>query len=369
VAEPRADDAGLHVRLRQDAPIPLDVEFSCAPGQLTALFGPSGSGKTTILRAIAGLYTPRETLVRCAGRTWCDTAGGVNVPTHARSVGFVFQDYALFPHMTVREQLMAAMGDQPRESRAPRADELIATVHLTGLGDRRPAALSGGQQQRVAIARALARDPDVLLLDEPFASVDRSLRDALHHELAALKASLRIPIVLVTHDFDDVTRLASDLVMLDGGRISAAGTVPALTADNALPGVSRWREPAVVLDAEVIARDDARELSLVRAGTLTLQLPALAVADGARVRLEIPAREIILASERPVGLSLHNVVEAQVQAVQPVPEAPGQRLVALLAGDVRLLALVTADAVRRLALEPGRPVLALIKAVSVDVFA
>ncbi|MGQ0836544.1 MAG: molybdenum ABC transporter ATP-binding protein, partial [Gammaproteobacteria bacterium] len=325
------DDAaggGLRVRLRQIAPIPLDLEFTCASGALTALFGPSGSGKTTVLRSIAGLHTPFEASIRCAGETWCDTATARSVPAHRRSVGFVFQDYALFPHMTVREQLLAAMAHLPDGRRAGRLERLLALAHLSGLEERRPAALSGGQQQRVAIARALARDPAVLLLDEPFASVDRALRDALHREFLAVRRELRIPIVLVTHDFEDVTRLASDLIVLEHGRAVASGTVSALTAANALPGIAAWREPGVALDAAVVAHDPSRALSTVRAGELSLLVPAIDARIGAQVRVQIPAREVILATSRPAGLSLHNAVDAGVLAVEAAAH-PGLAVIRL----------------------------------------
>ncbi|HKZ73051.1 MAG TPA: ATP-binding cassette domain-containing protein, partial [Steroidobacteraceae bacterium] len=144
----------LYVRLSQVAPIPLDVELTCAPGELVALFGPSGSGKTTVVRAIAGLYAPAHALVRCGDATWSDSERGLRLPPQRRAVGVVFQDYALFPHMTVRAQLLAAMDHVPREARAARLTQLIALARLDGFADRRPAALSGGQQQRAAIARA-----------------------------------------------------------------------------------------------------------------------------------------------------------------------------------------------------------------------
>jgi molybdate transport system ATP-binding protein len=359
---------GLRVRLRQAAPIPLDVEFECAPGGITALFGPSGSGKTTILRAIAGLTRAADATVECDGEVWTDTARQVDRPPRQRSVGFVFQDYALFPHLDVRQHVLLAMGHVPARERAARADALMARVHLEGLEARRPTELSGGQQQRVAIARALARDPAVLLFDEPFASVDRALRDVLHRELAQLRDALRIPTVLVTHDFDDVARLATNLVMLERGRIVASGAVTALTAANDLPGVSAWREPAVVLDGIIERHDVERELSWIRSGELLLQVPITSPHAGAAIRLQIPGREVILADRRPEGLSLHNSVEARVVAVDPAP-APGLAVVRLAVGTTPLLAVVTRDAVRNLGLAPGRGALALIKAVSVDAFA
>jgi molybdate transport system ATP-binding protein len=361
------EGAELYVRLRQAAPIPLDIEFVCAPGSLTALFGPSGSGKTTILRSIAGLYAPAEAQIRCAGETWLHTGKVPSVPPHRRSVGLVFQDYALFPHMTVREQLVAAMGHLPRHARRARADQLIQSVHLQGLENRRPGALSGGQQQRAAIGRALARDPAVLLLDEPFASVDRAVRDVLHRELASLRRQLRIPMILVTHDFEDVMRLATDLILLENGCVTASGTVAALSASNNLPGVATYREPGVVFDGVTISHDASRLLSTVRSGALTLRLPLLHVEPDSPIRLQIPAREVILATQRPEGISLHNAVNARVVRVD-IPDASGQTLVHLEVDGTPLLALVTADAVRNLALTPSRCVLALIKAVSVEAF-
>src|SRR5690606_1574196 len=151
----------LSVELRQVQPIPLDIAFACAPGELTALFGPSGSGKTTVLRAIAGLHRPANGKVRSSPDTWLDTGRGICLPPERRSVGFVFQDFALFPHRSARQNLAAAMGHLPVQDRARRADELLDLLQLRPLADRRPARLSGGQQQRVAIGRALAREPRV----------------------------------------------------------------------------------------------------------------------------------------------------------------------------------------------------------------
>jgi molybdate transport system ATP-binding protein len=255
----------------------------------------------------------------------------------------------------------------PAVGRASRLEQLIALAHLSGLEDRRPATLSGGQQQRVAIARALARDPAVLLLDEPFASVDRSLRDALHREFLELRRELAIPIVLVTHDFDDVTRLASDLVILEHGRVVASGSVAVLTASNALPAIAPWREPAVAIDGWVRGHDAARWLSTVEADGVQLVVPSVQAAVGSRVRLLIGAREVILAGARPEGLSLHNVVEATVRGVEAAA-SPGLALVRLAAGRAQLLALVTSDAVHNLDIRPERRLFALIKSVAIEAF-
>lgn len=218
-----AERRGLHVRLKQVGPIRLDVEFFCGEGELLALVGPSGAGKSTTLRAIAGLYRPREGSVTCDGSTWLETSRGLDLPPHRRRVGLVFQSYALFPHMTALGNVTAAMGHRPAGERAARGRELLALVHLEGLEQRRPADLSGGQQQRVAMARALAREPAVLLLDEPFSAVDRRTRRKLHTELAELRRAVRIPIVLVTHDIDEAAGLADRMCVIDCGETLQTG--------------------------------------------------------------------------------------------------------------------------------------------------
>ena len=225
-----AEPGGLHVHLRQAGPIPLAVEFSCEQGELLALIGLSGSGKTTTLRAIAGLYRPREALVRCNGAIWLDTKHGLDLPPHRRPVGLVFQTYALFPHMTALGNVVAALGHRPSNERRDRARELLSLVHLAGFERRRPAALSGGQQQRVAVARALAREPAVLLLDEPFSAVDRPTRRKLHAELAELRQAVRIPIVLVTHDIEEASGLADRMCVIDHGETLQAGRPAELLA-------------------------------------------------------------------------------------------------------------------------------------------
>jgi molybdate transport system ATP-binding protein len=217
------DHASLQVRLRQAGPIPLDVELSCQEGELFALVGPSGSGKSTVLRSIAGLYQPQHGMIMSNGAAWLDTEHAIDVPPHLRRVGLVFQSYALFPHKTALGNVAAALGHRPAAERKRRAHELLALVHLTGLEDRRPATLSGGEQQRVAVARALAREPAVLLLDEPFSAVDRRTRRLLHDELAGLRRAVRIPIVLVTHDLDEAATLADRICVLDRGETLQAG--------------------------------------------------------------------------------------------------------------------------------------------------
>ena len=218
-----AEHRGLRVRLAQAAPIPLDVEIDCEPGELLALVGPSGSGKSTVLRAIAGLTRPAAGIVECGGQRWLDTARGIARRARERRVGFVFQHYGLFPHLSAAANVMESLTELPRAERRRRAYDLLARVHLEGYEERLPARLSGGQQQRVAVARALAREPEVLLLDEPFAAVDRATRERLHAELAELRRELSIPVVLVTHDLDEALLLADRMTVLYHGRTLQSG--------------------------------------------------------------------------------------------------------------------------------------------------
>ena len=226
---------GLQVQLRSASPIRLEAEFDCGAGELVALVGPSGSGKTSMLRAIAGLWTPADVQghIRVEGQAWLDTAAGVQLSPQERRAGLVFQHYALFPHMTAQANVALAAG--PGWSGAD-VQTLLARLGLATLSHRRPSQLSGGQQQRVALARALVRVmptpslssapaqlPGVLLLDEPFSAVDAPTRQTLYRELAALRQKVSVPMVLVTHDLAEARRLADRVVIVDAGQTLQTG--------------------------------------------------------------------------------------------------------------------------------------------------
>ncbi len=215
---------GLDVHLRQRAPMELDVALRCAPGELLAMVGPSGAGKTSVLRAIAGLLQPESGHIICDGVTWFSSSEGISRKPQQRSVGLVFQDYALFPHLSAHDNVAVAIDKNvPEAVRRQRTQDLLAMVNLEGLEVRRPGALSGGQRQRVALARALARDPDILLLDEPFSAVDQMTRERLKRELVTLHSKLNIPIILVTHDLDEAMALADRIAVLYRGRLLEHG--------------------------------------------------------------------------------------------------------------------------------------------------
>ena len=229
--------SGVKLKLYQQQPFHLDVEIECHAGELLALVGPSGSGKSTILRTIAGLQKPESGFIHYEDEVWLDQQRGVHVSTQERRVGFVFQDYALFPHLTALQNVTAALGHLAADKRANEAHSLLERVNLKGLEDRLPVNLSGGQRQRVALARALARRPKILLLDEPFSAVDKVTRKKLQQELAVLRRSIQIPILLVTHDLEEASMLADRLYVLHKGQ----------TLQNGKPGdVQRYPCNALV---------------------------------------------------------------------------------------------------------------------------
>ncbi|WP_149587366.1 molybdenum ABC transporter ATP-binding protein [Tabrizicola flagellatus] len=348
----------LEVALRAEAPIPLDVAFAVAPGELLALVGHSGSGKTTILRSIAGLWRPTTARVAVDGETWLDTGSGIALPTHRRHVGVVFQNYALFPHMTAAQNVLAAM-DRPDPAEAAR---LLDLVNLHGLSDRKPAQLSGGQQQRVALARALARKPSALLLDEPFSAVDRATRERLHAEILALRGHLKMPVVLVTHDMNEAQLLADRMLVIEKGRVVREGTTAAVMADPDALRAMGIREVAALLPATV---EGAEEDGLTRLTTAAgpLYLPGIDSPPGTRVRVRIMAHEVILSRCRPEGLSAQNILPCTVSAIR-AGEGPGV-MVHLAVGDDEILARITRRAAGQLDLRPGDAAHAVLKSMSV----
>ena len=210
---------GLEVRLVKRLPgFTLDVEWTAGEG-VAALFGPSGAGKTLTLQCVAGLLKPDAGRIVVAGRVLFDAETGVDLPPQRRQVGYVFQSYALFPHLSVADNIGFGLRDRPRAEARARTAEVIARMGLEGLADRRPHELSGGQRQRVALGRALAPDPALLLLDEPLSALDATLRQSLRDDLRRVLAEWRTAAVLVTHDFTEAYRLGDRIVVYEAGRV------------------------------------------------------------------------------------------------------------------------------------------------------
>ena len=314
--------AGLEVRLSQAGPIALQVEMDCAAGEVLALVGPSGSGKSTVLRCIAGVIRARSGRIAVGGEAWFDSGAGVSLPPRHRSAGFVFQNYALFPHMSAQANVEAAMGHVAPGERAARAQALLDRVNLKGLESRRPAELSGGQQQRVAVARALARDPRVLLLDEPFSAVDRSTRQILYRELAILRRDLAMPVVLVTHDLDEAAMLADRMCILHRGRTLQAAAPHELMVRPASSLVARLVDVKNIFRGRVLAHDESAGTTLLEG--LGQRLEALfdgRFAAGTEVQWAIPGSHVILhRRDRPSRGERENPVRGVIADFLPLGE-------------------------------------------------
>lgn len=261
---PETVEQSITVSLEQQKPIPLTVELECKAGELLALVGPSGSGKTTILMAIAGLHKATKARIICQGETWQNNQQQLFLAAHRRHVGMVFQHYALFPHMTVLQNIQQALSDLPKAERRTEALALLDKVHLEGFAERYPKTLSGGQQQRVAVARALARRPKVLLLDEPFSAVDQVTRRKLYRELLALRTSLSMPMILVTHDLEESNLLADKIALLHKGKILQTGTPDFVAAHPSTATVARLMDQQNLFTAQVLEHDAINQRTYLR---------------------------------------------------------------------------------------------------------
>ena len=306
---------GLHARFDCDAPIALHATVAVAPGELLALVGPSGAGKTTLLRSVAGLHRPATAHVSLGDEVWIDTESGVWRTPQQRRVGLVFQDYALFPHMSVLDNVCLAVPPGRRDVRRARALDLLSRVHLDGYAGRRPAELSGGQQQRVALARALAREPRVLLLDEPFSAVDSLTRTQLRAELAALRDDIRMPTLLVTHDLGEAIGLADRICVLDAGYVLQTAAPETLFARPATPRVAELLGGSNVFDGELVGSGDGVRLQW---GRQHLELDgAHTVGAAGPVRWYVPEFEVGIAATGGVS-GERNAVTGQVVSVTPL---------------------------------------------------
>jgi molybdate transport system ATP-binding protein len=319
------------------------LELALSVGRETvALAGPSGAGKTSVLRAVAGLLRPERGRIALDGTAWLDSERGIDVAPERRSVGLVFQEYALFPHMTVEQNV--AYGGRAR------AGELMESLGIAGLRTARPGELSGGERQRVALARALARDPDVLLLDEPLAALDAHTRGRVRAELGDLLSRIRLPAILVTHDFQDAAALASRVGVLVEGRVVQVGRPAELIASPASPFVAEFTGGNLLRGVARPAADGLTEVTLADGGGRILSTDR---AEGPVGAVVYPW-EVAVAREAPVD-SAQNHVSAPIASMVPVANRMRVRIGPLTAE-------ITAASAARLALRPGDPVVASFKA-------
>jgi molybdate transport system ATP-binding protein len=341
----------------------LEADF-CAPTPgITALFGRSGCGKSTAIALIAGLLSPDRGRVQIDDDVLVDSARRIEVAAHERRVGVVFQDARLFPHLRVRANLEYGLKRSARHLPRPvRFDDVVALLGLEPLLVRRPHELSGGEKQRVALGRALLAQPRLLLLDEPLASLDAARREDVLPYLERLRDSFAIPMVYVSHQFDEVLRLASRVVLLDAGRTVADGDIATVSRHPALRAIVGPDAVGAVVSG-VVERVDPAGLVQLRIGDALLAVELDGASAGQRIQIQVLARDVIVATEPPRALSVRNVVPARIVSI--TPDAGRAVLVELDVGrTATLLARITARASEELQLANEMQAWVLIKAVS-----
>jgi molybdate transport system ATP-binding protein len=339
----------------------LAARFAAPTPAVIAVFGPSGSGKTTLINLIAGLLTPEQGEIRLGTEVLTDTQAGIAVAVERRRIGYVFQDARLFPHLSVSANLNYGARRARATATVIGFEEVVALLGIETLLTRRPHQLSGGERARVALGRALLSQPRLLLLDEPLASVDIARREEVLPYLEALRERLSIPMIYVSHQFEEVLRLATHLVLLEAGAVVAQGTVGQMSLT---PGLQRMVGPervGAVLDGVVTRLDVENGSADLAVGAGTLKVSLTGAPLGARVRLQVLARDVILATQPVQGLSVRNALPGTVSAVS---RDEFGALVTMDLGGASVLARISQGALAALQLRPGDAAWTLFKVVS-----
>lgn len=336
----------------------LDVSLEVSPG-ITIVFGPSGAGKSTLLDCIAGLLPPDAGTITVGGDTLFDSTRGVNIPPQNRRMAYVFQSLALFPHMTVEENVAYGLASLPENERLTRIAAILQAFRVEQLRPRRPGEISGGEQQRVALARSLVTSPRVLLLDEPLTGLDADLKTSIVDDLRAWNAAQKIPILYVTHTREEVDALGERVIVLDQGRVVSEGNPHEVLDAPRRKKLAHAVGFENLLDATVL---DLREADGVMRVQLTgsaseIEIPLGYAALNDRVTIAIRAGDILLATQPPVGLSARNILEGKIVSL----EQRGTIVVARVESGVTFTAHVTPSAVRSLELSAGKPVWIVLK--------
>jgi molybdate transport system ATP-binding protein len=359
----------LHLQIQMSrSAFKLNLDLQLPSEGITAIFGPSGSGKTTLLRAVAGLETNAQGRIQIGTHIWQDTSLGICLPTWQRPLGYVFQESSLLPHLSVVDNLNFGLKRALKSAGVALSDAQIAlqaSVELLGIGSllqRMPQELSGGERQRVAIARAIAMQPQLLLMDEPLASLDAARRQEIFPWLAKLRDELKIPMLYVTHSAEEVTRLADRLVVLDQGQVKAQGPVGAVLTQVVNP-VVMGEDAGALIAGHIGAVDAEWHLSRVdfEGGCIWMRDAGLPV--GKAVRIRILARDVSLAAAEPRNTSIQNQLQGLIQSITPDAH-PSQVMVVLKCGTEEVLARVTRRAISELGLQVGMPVWAQVKSVA-----
>ncbi len=341
----------------------LDVAFDDVSGA-TALFGRSGSGKSLTLGLIAGLTRPDRGRIAIDDTSLVDTSRRLFVPAHKRRVGLVFQDSHLFPHLSVRRNLLFGRWFAPRAARAVSFDAVVETLGIGALLERRPGALSGGERQRVAIGRALLASPRLLLLDEPFAALDRQRKLEILPLIERVRAEFSVPLVYVSHALEEVVRIATKVVVIDAGRVVASGAPEAVLGATRRAADDPRFGRVSILTANPCAYDAEFALTELAHPAGTLWLAGRVGDAGSPVRVLVRATDVSLAASDPGPLTIRSALAGRIAGI--VPDGPLAAVTVALDGGEALVALVTRRALHDLGLTEGTPVRALVKTVALD---
>jgi molybdate transport system ATP-binding protein len=352
------DDVSVQLRKRLEKDFELDVSVSLPQG-ITILFGPSGAGKTTLLDCIAGLTRPDAGRIAIAGNALFDSSLGINVPPQRRRVGYVFQDLALFPHLSVEGNVEYGLSSLEAQERRRRSAAILESFRITHLRARRPGQISGGERQRAALARALVIDPGILLLDEPLAALDAATKSKIVEDLRAWNQEHRIPVVYVTHSRDEVFALGERAIVLENGRPIAQGTPHQVMNAPRQETVAQLAGFENIFAATVIAaHEDRGTMTCQLAGSrVELETPLVRADVGSSLRVGIRAGDILLASLEPRGLSARNIVPGRVISLTQLDVIAAAKVDCGVVMEVHL----TLAARDSLQLQPGREVWLVVK--------
>ncbi len=360
---PSSGDRQLSVRYQLSrADFSLDVNVEIASQGITGVFGSSGAGKTTLLRCMAGLEQPGSGRLVINGSVWEDSAAGIKRAPHERRIGYVFQEARLFRHLDVSQNLRYGEKRSGMQDSRIEFDHVVELLGLASFLKRSPATLSGGEAQRVAIGRALLRGPELILMDEPLASIDAARRDEVLPFIERLHADVGLPIIYVSHNIEEMCRICDQLAVMDGGRILLDGDLQSVLLQTEVPLLS-GREAGVVISAKVEEFAAPDNLTRVATSTSQLWVPGDNGPPASELRLRVRANDVSLCLQRPQKTSILNVLEATVIRIQE--EASGTVLVHVRAGKDDLLARVTRRSRSELSLEPGTAVFAQVKSIAV----
>ena len=346
----------------------LDASWEIEPGQVLVLFGPSGAGKTTTLRSIAGLERPQRGHIEIGGRVVFDDSSSVWVAPHRRRVGYLTQQTHLFPHLNVVQNIAYSLLRSQRRGTEPRVRKLISDLRLEGLETRRTWELSGGEQQRVGLARALASAPSLLLLDEPFSSLDSELRRALRRELRSMLAESPVPVLLVTHDREEALALGDAVQVLEGGKVTATGLPLDVLGQPGQGEVARLVGVENLLRLTVSARNSRDGTMVCEGGGISLEVPLrdISASQGEAchglepVTVGVRSSDIIVASREPEASSARNRLQGTVVSVELRP--PGYEVTLDCGTELRCH--ITGRALAEMNIVPGQRLWAVFKASS-----